>query len=432
MHLSRYLKIYLCEDKPGHVLLFSTRQISLVQLPQETLRKLRNGDVSPDTADTLARLGMLVADRDKEKRDVCGLRDPKQTRSDTLRLIVVLNLDCNFACPYCFEGDLKGERYMADETARGLVAFIKDRITAETKNILVDFYGGEPLLSTGQIGSVSRALQAVAAEQNLTYTFGLVSNGSLFRRSVAEELVALGLKNIQITLDGPRDLHDRSRPFTTGAGSFDVIVENIKATCDLVGVSIGGNFSEETYPEFVRLLDCLEAEGLTPDKIAGVKFAPVTGRPQRNGGPADFAVCMSINEPWLQVAEKLLRAEILKRGYYTPKPSPLPCMVDVEDALVVNYDGTLYKCPAFIGNEAYAVGDLQTGVRDYRAAYNLDLWKNDTCMECDYLPLCFGGCRYMTFIRNGDITTPDCKKPYLDASLETLIKQDLKCRPKPG
>jgi uncharacterized protein len=40
--------------------------------------------------------------------------------------------------------------------------------------------------------------------------------------------------------------------------------------------------------------------------------------------------------------------------------------------------------------------------------------------------MCFGGCRYMMLIKDGNINALDCKKDYLDASLETLVKQDIK------
>ena len=74
------------------------------------------------------------------------------------------------------------------------------------------------------------------------------------------------------------------------------------------------------------------------------------------------------------------------------------------------------------------MGDLQAGVGDYADTYKLDIWKNGKCADCEYLPLCFGGCRYMTYLRNGKIDQPDCQKDYLDATLETLIKQDIQCR----
>ena len=106
---------------------------------------------------------------------------------------------------------------------------------------------------------------------------------------------------------------------------------------------------------------------------------------------------------------------------------PMPCQVEIVDSFTVNYDGSICKCPAFVGRQAFAIGTLRDGVGDYREIYKLDMWKNDRCIECEYLPLCFGGCRYMAYVRGGSIDL-DCKKPYLDAALETLIRQDLKYR----
>jgi len=103
-------------------------------------------------------------------------------------------------------------------------------------------------------------------------------------------------------------------------------------------------------------------------------------------------------------------------------------MVENRDAMVVNFDGVIYKCPAFIGKDGFAVGDLQTGIKDYTSSYQLGIWKNEECAGCEYLPLCFGGCRYLSFVRNGNVDTLDCQKSYLDASLEILIKQEIKYR----
>ena len=162
-----------------------------------------------------------------------------------------------------------------------------------------------------------------------------------------------------------------------------------------------------------------------------VKFDPVMNGAKDDTLPAVYkGGCTSINEPWIGEAAALLREEILKRGYDTLKIMPITCMVENAHSYVVNFDGVIYKCPGFIGKKGFEAGDLRTGVRDYTSSYKLDIWKNEECIECEYLPLCFGGCRYMTFVRNGNIDTVDCQKAYLDASLETLVKQDIKYRPK--
>jgi uncharacterized protein len=272
-------------------------------------------------------------------------------------------------------------------------------------------------------------LKPFAESRGVSYTFTLVTNGSLLKKQAAEDLVQLGLTSAQITLDGPAENHNRYRPFKSGAGSFDTIIKNIKETCDLVKIAIGGNFDRANYPKFVSLLEYLKEEGLTSDKLAAVKFAPIMNLPEGERSLVDYREgCISVNEPWLLSAEALLREEILKHGYKTPKAMPITCMVETRDSYVVNFDGVIYKCPAFIGKEGFAVGDLESGVGDYASSYKLGIWKNQGCAECEYLPLCFGGCRYMAFVRDRDISKLDCKKAYLDNALERLVKQDIAYR----
>ncbi len=86
----------------------------------------------------------------------------------------------------------------------------------------------------------------------------------------------------------------------------------------------------------------LMKEGLTPEKIASVKFDPVNKRPEGDpSGLADYnGGCRSINEPWLAEASTFLREEILKRGYFTPKAGPIVCMVEQNDSFVIGHDGS--------------------------------------------------------------------------------------------
>ncbi|UCG64364.1 MAG: SPASM domain-containing protein, partial [Deltaproteobacteria bacterium] len=218
-------------------------------------------------------------------------------------------------------------------------------------------------------------------------------------------------------------------PFKSGAGSYNTIMKNIKETWDLVKIGIGGNFERANYKKFVGLLDNLAKEDLTPDRIPMVKFDPVVRGPEEDTSPTVYkGGCTSINEPWMGKAATFLREEILKRGYNTLKIIPITCMVEKADSYVVNFDGVIYKCPAFIGKRGFEVGDVRAGVMDHASSYKVGIWKNEECVECEYLPLCFGGCRYMSFIRDGNLDTVDCQKAYLDASLETLINQDIRYR----
>lgn len=429
MQPSYYLKTYPAPDDPEQLLLFSTRKAATLLLAKKTFQALEAGQLSDTQAATLERFKMLVPDQEAEKRAMLALLDTQNPRNKGLLLTVILNLDCNFACPYCFEEGAKGKLYITGATAELITAFLESRWQEHKDSLRIDFYGGEPLLSLDLIVSISQAAQSFAAARSARFFSTLTTNGSLFTRKVAARLVPLGLTNVKITLDGPAEQHNQSRPFKSGTGSFEAIIQNIKATCDLLKVGVGGNYTQGNYRLFPRLLDYLETEGLTPAKISQVKFEPIVNLPGNNGSPAKYSGgCLSVNEPWLVAAEAFLREEILRRGYNASKPTPMACMIETTDSYVVNYDGIIYKCPAFIGKQDFAVGSLDAGVGDYTAALKLGMYKNPECAACVYLPLCFGGCRYMTYVREGKIDKIDCKKEYLDAALEGLIKQDIKYR----
>lgn len=426
MHLSRYLKQYRCRDNPDRVLLFSTRRLSKVTVPLSVLRAAEEGTLSPESTATLTRLGFLVPDSEAERQEMLTIMTDAEERMKKAFLMAVMNLDCNLACTYCYEGKQRGRHYMSTETADLLVKYCEENFLQQGKDLTIDFYGGEPLLSRDLIREISFRLKASAEKAGTEYVFTLVTNGTLLTPAVLAELVPLGLKSARITLDGPQENHDSYRPFSSGKGSFDTIVRNLLDISGQIKIGIGGNYTQDNYRVFPRLLDELVSMGLTPDKIANVMFAPVSDTLGEHLMPEFSDGCCSIDEPWLLDASIFLREEIVRRGFFTPKVQPTTCMIEFKDNLVAHYDGTLYKCPAFIGLEGLDVGHLESGIRDYRESHNMDVWKKDECLDCAYLPLCFGGCRFMTLLQKGAIEDVECRRAWFDAALEELVLQDLR------
>jgi uncharacterized protein len=430
MYLSKYLNIFPFPDTPGHRLLYSTRRAAMVRVSEETLRMIEEGTLPDDDRETLARLGILVPDPAAEREEMLNRFAEANKKGKRFSAIVVLNLDCNLACGYCFEEGVRGKHTMAPETADLLVDWIEREHLAKGRKVSLDFYGGEPLLSADLIRSISGRLAKSAAEHGLSYEFQLVTNGTLLTRKIAQELKEIGMTGAKVTIDGPRDVHDQSRPFASGKGSsFDLIVDNLREIWDLVELQLGGNFTRENYRQFPRLLDQLLAVGITPEKLRTVRFNQVTGRIGSPAVPDYSSGCNCTDEEWLYEATLFLRGEILRRGFPTPKPGPAGCMVEFENELVINFDGAIYKCPAFVGREGFAVGDLRRGIVRDGAAYTPGVWKKPECLDCAYLPQCFGGCRFLKFLRDGQTDGVDCWKPFLDATLEQSIRQDLRYRP---
>lgn len=432
MELSRYVRIFDRKDEPGSLILFSAKKGSIIQIPSGMLAEVESGRVSVQEQKTLSDLGFLCEGPRAERSEMLGFIDKLNVISRTFAVKVVMNLDCNLACSYCFEGQRKGKFFMNRETADLLVSFVErwaeglDGRSGDEK-IVVTFYAGEPLLSLDLLSYLCEELRDLAEENGIEYVAYIVTNGTLLTQHVISRLKPLGLRGAVVTLDGPADLHDLYRPFKSGKGSFGRIVGNLRDVCQMTGIQLGGNYMSHNYREFPRLLDFMLSEGLTPDKIDSLRFNPVTG--ESDGyGPVDFIEgCYSFNERWFFEANVYLSEEVLKRGYKCPRSTvPGVCSLDMRDNYLVNYDGSLYKCPGLIGRDEFKVGHLRTGIKFKTQPQGKDCWKNEECLECAYLPLCFGGCRQMKLVRDGNMNGVDCRKPYLDATLEALVKQDIK------
>jgi uncharacterized protein len=425
--LSPYCKSFPCPDRPHQRLLYSTRKASLLLLPAEAVSKLERGEpLPPEMIEPLRRTGMLVADIEIEKAIASGLPAEINRLSSGLAVAVILTMNCNFSCRYCYEGTLKSRQAMSEETGRQLVQYVKARFRPGHKKVILDFYGGEPLLAKERIRQIAAPLKEFTERQGADFYFTLVTNGSLLTRNVVENLKPFGLRTAKVTIDGPADLHNESRPFKSGEGSFEAILENLRECCRLLKIGIQGNYTRDNYRRFPQLLDILSTRGLPPDRLMQITFGPVM-QTKDEFALADFNDgCCSMGEPWLAEAAVWLREEVLKRGYRAPKITPSPCMVEIADALTVHADGSLYKCMGFIGHQEYAVGDVWQGMTDYRDVYNLDHWRQKKkCRDCTYLPLCFGGCRFMEFQRHGTIKGVNCQKAFWEGALEKLIQQSV-------
>ncbi|MBK5273467.1 MAG: geopeptide radical SAM maturase [Desulfuromonadales bacterium] len=431
MELSRYLKVYPVSDKPGRVMLLATRRCAVLECSEALWQRAQSGGqelTEPEQA-TLARLGVLVPDQEVEREEMRATFETINNSSRSLAVTAILTLECNLACPYCFEDPVRGHFTMSSATADLLVERLTERM-AGGLDITVDFYGGEALMALALLKGIASRLGDAARTHGVAFAFNIFSNGVLLTPKTVRELLPLGLAAVRLTIDGPPDIHDVQRPFVSGRGSFDAITTNVRAVHRLVPLDIGGNYTRDNYHRFPELLDLLLAEGIEPGALKAVGFAPVM--PKSDGSVSgDFgSACCSVNEPWMIESALFLRAETLRRGFPVGKLQAGACMIEFDNDWVVAYDGSLYKCPVFMGQEEMRIGSLAEGIQDYRVSHNLDVWKTDECLECAYLPLCFGGCRFFRRLKTGAIDGVDCRRGYLDAALEQLVRQDLELRPR--
>jgi uncharacterized protein len=406
-------------------MLLATRRCAVLELSDSLWSRLRDGgELSEKEQDTFIRLGVLVESRTAEQEEMRATFDSINSSSRRFEVTAVLTLECNLACPYCFEEPFRGHLVMSAATAELLVQRLREKMAAGL-DLLVDFYGGEALLRLKLLKSIAARLQEAAALHGVSFAFNIFSNGVLLTRRTVEELLPLGLQAVRTTLDGPPDIHNVQRPFVSGKASFDVILNNLVTVHDIVALDLGGNYTRDNYRRFPELLDLIIEAGIEPARVKAISFSPVMPKSDGSGMGDHAATCACSSEPWAIEANLFLRAETLRRGFPVDKLQASACMVEFANDVVIGYDGALYKCPVFMGQEEMRVGSLAEGIGAYRESHNLDVWKNDECLECAYLPLCFGGCRFFRKLKTGAIDGVDCRREMLDASLERIVRQDL-------
>lgn len=152
------------------------------------------------------------------------ISEASQHDKSSLGVVVAPTLDCNFACPYCFEKN-KRVNYMKPEVEQRLCNFIIEN--SNDAPITLYWYGGEPLLAIESIRRILKELNGKIKIDNHV----LISNGYLLRPDVYDIFDAtFPLNDIQITLDGNKDRHNKLRALKRGTlkTTYDQIIKNIE------------------------------------------------------------------------------------------------------------------------------------------------------------------------------------------------------------
>lgn len=111
-------------------------------------------------------------------------------------------------------------------------------------------------------------------ERGIDMTLRFTTNGVLLTDGVREELLKIPLKfkpNFQITIDGDREHHDKTKFMANGKPTYDLIIRNIKAALkDGMPVTNRFNYTAETIDGFESVIR--EYDDLSEDERKLLQF----------------------------------------------------------------------------------------------------------------------------------------------------------------
>lgn len=407
---------YLFEDASRYFL-YNSMSNSFAELDEETYQMLKRqkegAEVRIDDEGLLERLKKMRAIVESDDDSYLRLKYLSMyRRMNTHKLALTINptLDCNFACPYCFEGH-HPKIYMTDEVEDGIIEFVKKHKDATAVD--VTWFGGEPLLAFGRMETLSAKLIALGLE----YAAGIITNGYLLDADVTSRLGDLKIKAIQVTLDGLADVHDRRRCLKGGGATFATIVDNVKRTHAAhpeIKMNVRVNVDKTNADDFIGIYKMFK----TDEDLKGVTLSPAFVDDIR-----DTNKCVLNSKEQYDYVVRLLKEHGIVFTDFYPQ-AHMECFVRNSNFVSIGPQGELYKCWNDIGNPDKVYGYIDGRITNERVLLRYlaasDPFDDEACKECLLLPVCLGACPYQRIKRDYEdksINICPSKKEYLKANL---------------
>jgi uncharacterized protein len=268
-------------------------------------------------------------------------------------LVIFPTEACDFRCTYCYE-DHAPEK-MSERTVLALKQFLRNRLPT-LHQINVSWFGGEPLLAKDIMLDICGFIQhEIAGRTDFIFASSATTNGYLLDSSTLRELFAAGITDYQISLDGPPEIHNRSRIRADGSGTFDRIWSNLMTIRDSklpVKVLLRIHIDDDTRLKMEPLLDLLRKELIHDDRFT-VFFRVVS----KLGGANDHLLNAIPEEDELAVVAELEKT--LGGGKFMRKSDYEMCYASHANQLVIRANGDIAKCTVALYDERNKVGSLR-------------------------------------------------------------------------
>lgn len=371
------------------------------QIQESSVNELSNPDLQ-----ALVDAEVLVPNSEKEIETIRQRFSASTPDEDLLYMVIHPVAGCQLNCWYCGQQHLQ-DKMTADDTARILNRIETKIQNGNFKKLHIAWFGGEPMLGFNYIKQITPQLKALAHQFGLSYAAKMVTNGQLLTLPKFEELIELSVREFEITLDGPKDIHDGRRMMKSGHGSFDQIVENIQHITEKYGTEIEAqsirlnvrvNVDETNYSRVFELFDHLKDRNILT-RLSAFYFAPVY-----SWGNEAHEKSLSLNDFAKLQTELLIRQ--IKLGM---KPGLLPgtsfqwgCVIHSKSSEVIDATGDIACCTevAYVDgykDSEYYLANLKAPSFSKTRPSTLSFLDRITsplseCSECKMLPICGGGC----------------------------------------
>lgn len=406
---------YRTMNVEGREVLFHVPSTSVFELSDEsaaTIRELESGKITwseldEEVCEELSSL-MIIGTPGSEYKDVTIERFPAKA------LVLNVASGCNLSCTYCYKVDLtslSNSGNMTYETAVQAIEMFYNE-SPNRQDYTITFFGGEPMSNLPLIRQVIGFANGYFLERGAEVKYTMTTNATLLTPAIINELHESHV-DLTISIDGPEAIHNKTRLFENGNGSYAVVAKNI-------------GYLRQTYRDRVVAARVTLTRGIT-DVMAiwdhlhhqlGFKeigFAPATASDNAMFNLSDqelHGVFLSfqelgehyVNEAYHNRYNGFSNLHRVLGDIHEGRKKRLPCGAGV-GLISVSHKGTIDLCHRFTGSDFQSFGSVTTGLDKPALGKFLELranHKEGDCSTCHIRNLCAGGCYHESYIKYND------------------------------
>lgn len=340
--------------------------------------------------------------------------------TDEIQLFFVPTYACNFACSYCYQ----------DEYGNKELAFDKQLIDAFFNYISVWFsdrkkyitiFGGEPLLNSTNQKSFLKYF--IGKSNQLNLDLAIVTNGYHLKDYI-NILKTARIREIQVTLDGTEEFHNKRRMLKGGKPTFTEIVTGIDAClANNLPVNLRMVIDKENISSLPELASFAIEKGWTKSSLfktqlgrnyelhhcqsaASRLYSRIEMYKDIYGLLKNYPYISEFHKPAFSVSKFLFEEGRLPDPLFDSCPG-------AKTEWAFDYSGKIYSCTATVGKTGEELGSFYPVVSLNNGAIcdwqNRDVLSIEKCQNCELQLACGGGCASVAKNATGDLHAPDCR-----------------------
>jgi uncharacterized protein len=339
---------------------------------------------------------------------------------EEVQLFFVPTYACNFNCFYCYQDAYTSESSpLTREIIQAFYSYVDRKFGGKKKYITL--FGGEPFLGSQQYKEMIGYFIEEATKRGIGIS--AVTNGYRVQEFLPLFKDAL-VREIQITLDGTGEIHNKRRPLKGGGKTFDTIIEGIDACLAAdIPVNLRVVIDKENISNLVELSRFAIEKGWTQhprfktqlgrnyelhtcQQNAGILFSRLEMHKELYLLIRHYPEILEFHKPSFSIAKYLAENSLLPEPIFDDCPG-------AKYEWAFDYKGNIYACTATVGKSGEELGTFYPEVKEYEDKISCwedrDITTIPGCRECAVQLICGGGCASLAKNKNGDHMSGDCR-----------------------